>query len=481
MNSYEGICMEKQIEPGHSDKQRWLILLLIMGGVFLSTMDSGMVNIALPTIMASFSVDMGQTNLVVIIYLLTITATLVFWGTVSDRYGKGRIYLLGLVTFCCGAAGCGFSSSFGFLLFGRFIQALGGAMMMSSGPALIKVVFPPDSIGRSLGLIGIATACGLMFGPLVSGLLLVRYSWQSIFFVTVPVAVILYLFGRFFLWKSLNTPQQNACGDFDWRGSFYWLFLVITLVVSLNGLQYFPIPAAVGGGLLLIFLSVRFIWVEKHTINPIIPMELIREYSVFVALVTAAVSFAALFVVLVLLPYYLKFILLVKSDKIGFVIMALPATLTVVSPLSGYLYDRIGGRYLTTAGLVLCAAVLFRLAFISPDTSLTFIAVNLALLGGGQSLFLSPNSASVLSQVNDRYSGIASGILATARNFGMVFGTTLATVLFTFFMNYYGDGTRLEKYSAVNEADFLLSLKATFLVAACLVFASAVLSFSRKN
>ncbi|BCL59644.1 MFS transporter [Desulfomarina profundi] len=473
--------MENQIVPGHSNSMRWLILLLIMGGVFLSTMDSGMVNIALPTIMASFSVNLGQTNLVVIIYLLTITATLVFWGTVSDRFGKGRVYLAGLVTFCCGAAGCGFSSSFGFLLFGRFIQALGGAMMMSSGPALIKAVFPAENIGQSLGLIGIATACGLMLGPLVSGLLLVRYSWQSIFFVTVPVAVILYLFGRFFLWKSIHTPRQNTYGDFDWKGSSYWFFLVITLVVTLNALQYFPILAGSGGGLLFVVLSVRFVRVEKNAINPIIPMELIREYSIFVALFTAAASFAALFVVLVLLPYYLKFVLLLKSDKIGIVIMALPATLTVVSPLSGYLYDRIGGRYLTTAGLFLCAVTLFRMAYLSSGTGLVSIAVNLALLGAGQSLFLSPNSASVLSLVSDRFSGIASGILATARNFGMVFGTTLATVLFTFFMNYYGDGTRLEKYSAKNEVDFLLSLKATFLVAAFLVSASAVLSFSRRN
>ncbi len=473
--------MENQIDPDHLDNNRWLVLLLVMGGVFLSTMDSGMVNIALPTIMASFSVNLGQTNLVVIVYLLTITATLVFWGTVSDRYGKGRVYLSGLVTFCCGAAGCGFSSSFGFLLFGRFIQALGAAMMMSSGPALIKAVFPADNIGQSLGLIGIATACGLMFGPLVSGLLLVRYSWQSIFFVTVPVAVTLYLFGRFFLWKKLNTPRQDRYGDFDWKGSSYWFFLVITLVVTLNGLQYLPIFAGAGGGLLFVILSVGFVRAEKNAINPIIPMELVREYSVFVALFTAAASFAALFVVLVLLPYYLKLVLLVKSDKIGFVIMALPATLTVVSPLSGYLYDRIGGRYLTTAGLFLCAVALFRMAYLSSGTGLVSIAANLALLGAGQSLFLSPNSASVLSIVNDRFSGIASGILATARNFGMVFGTTLATVLFTFFMNYYGDGTRLEKYSAVNEVDFLLSLKATFLVAAFLVSASGVLSFSRRN
>jgi MFS family permease len=246
-------------------------------------------------------------------------------------------------------------------------------------------------------------------------------------------------------------------------------------------LQYFPVVAGMGGSLLFTILTVRFVKIEGNAASPIIPMEIVKDYSVFVALVTAVTSFAALFVVLILLPYYLKFVLLTSSDKIGFVIMALPVTLTFVSPLSGYFYDKIGGRFLTTIGLVLCAAALFRMAFLSAGTSLAWIAGNLALLGCGQSLFLSPNTASVLSLVNNRFSGITSGILATARNFGMVFGTTMATVSFTFFMNYYGNGTQLEEYSRVSQPEFLLSLKATFLVVAFLVLASAALSFSRRN
>jgi len=114
--------------------------------------------------------------------------------------------------------------------------------------------------------------------------------------------------------------------------------------------------------------------------------------------------------------------------------MALPATLIVVSPLSGFIYDKIGGRILTTAGLCISTAALALLSFLSSDSSLVAIAVYLAMLGAGQSLFLTPNSASVLSRVSHEFAGTTSGILATARNFGMVIGTTLATILFTFFL-----------------------------------------------
>ena len=191
--------MKKEITTTEQGKNPWFFLLMVMGGVFLSTMDSGMVNIALPTIMRSFSVGLEQTNLVVIVYLLTITATLVFWGKISDRYGKGDVYLMGVLIFCLGSVGCAFSSSFERLLLGRFVQGIGASMMMSSGPAIIKAVFPADNLGRSLGLVGIATAAGLMSGPLVSGLLLTHFSWGAIFLVTVPFCALIYFFGRIFL------------------------------------------------------------------------------------------------------------------------------------------------------------------------------------------------------------------------------------------------------------------------------------------
>jgi len=454
---------------------------MVMGGVFLSTMDSGMVNIALPTIMASFAVGLEQTNLVVIVYLLTITATLVFWGKISDRCGKGNIYLLGVLIFCLGAISCGFSSSFGRLLLSRFLQAIGASMMMSSGPAIIKAVSPADKLGGSLGLVGIATASGLMTGPMVSGLLLSHFPWQAIFFVTIPFGLIIFLCGCFILFKYIPAVAVEFEKQFDWQGSCCWGGLVILFVLLLNRLSYSFHFTDIIGGLLLPVILWFFIRVERKAENPIIPISLVKQNYYFIALVTAAVSFTALFVVLILIPFFLKFILQAPVDKIGFVVMALPATLVVVSPMSGILYDKIGGRFLTSAGLLICFAALLSLTFLDADSSLTRVAVNLALLGAGLSVFLTPNSASVLSRVSNQYSGITAGILATARNFGMVVGTTLATIMFTFFLSYYGGGLELGDYTEVHQASFLLALKTTFMITAIGVLLGAVLSSQRDN
>jgi len=475
--------VEKEIITEKQSNVRWSILLMVMGGVFLSTMDSGMVNIALPTIMQSFSVDLGQTNLVVIVYLLTITATLVFWGKISDRYGKGNIYLLGVLVFGIGAVSCGFSSTFDRLLLSRFTQAVGASMMMSSGPALIKAVSVADKLGQSLGLVGIATASGLMSGPVVSGLLLTHFSWQAIFFVTVPISGVIFFFGRFFFLKYLPPVEVEFEKQFDWKGSCCWAILVIVFVLLLNRLPYPVGFVDIVGIFLLAAVVWLFLKVEKSAENPIIPFGLVRQKYYSIALATAMISFAALFVVLILIPFYLKYILNTPADKMGFVIMALPATLIVISPLSGFFYDKIGGKFLTSIGLFICSAALFSLTFLSVDSSLSAVAINLALLGAGQSIFLSPNSASVLSRVSDRYAGITAGILATARNFGMVIGTTFATILFTFFLRHYGNGLELTDYSATtaNQMSFLEALRTTFMIVAAGVFLGSILSFTREN
>ena len=150
----------------------WLFFCMVAIGVFLSTMDSSMVNVALPTIMRSFTTTLAQTEWVALIYLLTITITLLIWGRLSDRLGKGKMYLLGMLLFSIGSVLCYLSSSLSMLIFCRFIQACGASMMMSSGPAIIKMVFPLHQLGRALGLVGIATSIGLMSGPVVSGFLI---------------------------------------------------------------------------------------------------------------------------------------------------------------------------------------------------------------------------------------------------------------------------------------------------------------------
>jgi MFS family permease len=131
--------------------QRRLVFLMVATGVFLSTMDSSMINVALPSIMRSFSTTLAMTQWVVLIYLLTITVSLLIWGYLADNFGQGRIYLLGMLVFTFGSAVCYLAPALYLLIFFRFVQALGAAMMMSSGPAIIKKFFLRNSWGEVLG------------------------------------------------------------------------------------------------------------------------------------------------------------------------------------------------------------------------------------------------------------------------------------------------------------------------------------------
>ncbi len=457
----------------------WLILAMVMTGVFLSTMDSGMINVALPTIMRSLGLSLEYAEFIVTFYLLTITVTLVFWGRLADRWGRGNIYLTGMLLFSVGALACYYSPSYLILLTSRFLQALGASMMMSSGPALIKMVFPADHLGRSLGLVGIATACGLLSGPFISGLLLAMFSWRAIFLVSLPVSVTVVFLGRFFILQRLPQTDAERPFAFDWQGSCCWVAMVVLGLSIFHRLDRFLSLANILSFALFVTLVAVFIRVEKNAVFPILPIRLLEKRFYWVAVLTATISFATMFTVLVLLPFYLELVIRLPIEKIGRVMMAVPATLIVLSPFSGWLYDKIGARFLTTAGLGLCCLALLGLASLSADSSILEVTVKLALLGAGQSVFLSPNSASVLSQVSEEYAGITAGILATARNFGMVAGATLAAALFSWWFTFYSGGGQLTDYTLVDRNAFILALRTTFLMSACLALLGGVFSARR--
>ena len=415
--------MEKSAHPS-----RRHIFLLVATGAFLSTMDSSMINVALPSIMRSFATTLPRTEWVVLIYLLTITLTLMVWGYLSDRYGQGRIYLFGMLVFTLGSTACSLSPTLSLLLLFRFIQALGAAMMMASGPAIIKNVSPHDHIGRELGLLGVATSIGLMSGPAVSGFLISSFSWRAIFLVTVPVSLTAYLAGSVFIARRLphGISQERR-----------------------RKVSMFPL-----------FLFGR------------------KEYSI--AMLVACLSFVVLFILLIVMPFYMDFVLRMPVDRIGLVMMAVPLTLFIVSPASGALYDRIGAGFLTTTGLGISCLAVLSLLCLNPASGIYDIAWRLALLGTGQSIFLSPNTASVLARIEAEYTGITSGVLATSRNIGMLLGAAIAGMALSAFFSSFSGGLDLKDYSSLQVHSFMQAYRGTLGIAALIALSGAVLSALRE-
>lgn len=436
-----------------------------------------MVNVALPSIMRSFGSSLPQTEWVVLMYLLTITVSLLFWGRLADQFGKSTVYLLGMMVFTLGSFACYLSVTLGQLVFFRFIQALGAAMMMATGPAIIKMVFPVGQLGKALGFIGVATSVGLLLGPVISGILIHHFSWRGMFLVTVPVSFVAFLYG----WLRLRSVlvEKESRKDvlaIDWLGMLLWAALVSS-VVLLSTLHADTDPYVfVGAVPFFLLLGTLFVKVELKQKSPIFPLSLFRRRFYSIAMFCAALSFAVLFVVLILMPFYLDYILGLSPQKIGFVMMAVPLAVFIVAPLSGILYDRIGARVLTTGGLALAALSLLLICFLTKDSSPMDVALRLMLLGCGQALFLSPNSADVLNTISSKQAGIASGMLATARNLGMLLGVTMAGLLFGLLFTHLSGNSDLRAFHPGQAGFFMQALKITFALTAGLSLCGAVLS-----
>jgi len=466
-------------QPEHN--KPWRFFFMVATGVFLSTMDSSMVNVALPGMMRHFDTTLAQTEWVALIYLLTITTTLLVWGRFSDRFGKGRMYLLGMLVFTVGSVACYLTATLSSLVFCRFVQACGASMMMSSGPAIIKTVFPVHQLGRALGLIGVATSIGLMIGPVISGFLIKFFSWRAIFLVTVPVSLTCFGLGWFLLVADLPATAsrcpQRSC--FDWAGLMIWTALITMAVLAASHHAALAGWMVVGFGSSFCALLLLFKWVEHRAVEPLLPLVMFRDRQYAIAMSSAALSFLVLFVVLILTPFYLDYVLRFPVDRIGLVMTAVPLAVFVVSPLAGRIYDRMGARLLTTSGLALCCVSLLAMSFLDQHATVVDVAWRLTLLGAGQALFLSPNSASVLVRVDPHRIGVTSGMLATARNMGMLAGVALAGLVFGKMFFWLSGGLDVKEFSLEYTAAFIQSLRMSFGLTALLAMIGALLSSRR--
>jgi EmrB/QacA subfamily drug resistance transporter len=453
------------------------IFFVVAVGVFMSTLDSSMVNIALPSIMHEFHSSLYSTEWVVMAYLLMITVSLLFWGHLGDRCGRRKIYALGMLIFGVGSFLCGISPNIYLLIGCRLFQASGASMMMASGPALIRESFPSARLGRNLGLIGIAVSLGLMTGPSIGGFLIEYQSWRAIFFVTAPIGLVFFLFAVNVLPGSSGPAVQEK---FDTIGSLAW---AASATIGLFALAdpsstwenpLFSLIAVIG-----LILFILFIRHETRIANPLFPLHLLHKRFFSIAVICAMLSFSILFTVTILTPFYLDRILGLSASRIGMIMMAIPVSVLAVAPAAGWLSDHVGARYLTTAGLLTSTVSLFLLTGLNTETTPIEVAWRLVLLGGGQAMFLAPNSASVLANVESYHTGVSAGLLATARNFGMLLGVAQAGTIFSYFYRKHSDGLDLKDFTAVHSQSFMSALEVTFLTAGAIGVVGVILSWLR--
>jgi EmrB/QacA subfamily drug resistance transporter len=408
---------------------KWKAMAVGALGVLVSTMDEGMIRIALPGLGEVFGVGPNSVIWVQLIYLMVGTGMMLTIGKVADIFGRKKVFTLGLVVSSLGLVLCSLSQNFSQLLLARFVFSVGATMSIATANAIVAAAFPARERGRALGIIGVVISIGLLSGPAVGGVLLDTLGWRSIFFLRLPFSILGALMA-FLLLKKESLLEHK--GRFDITGAGILLLAIPALLLVLNRGQSFgwtsPMVLILASGSLL--LLCLFIVVERRAVQPVLELKLFsnRLFSaasgshILIYMSTAAIDFT--------MPFYLIQSLSLPTSEAGLLLVTIPAVRLVVSPLSGRLSDRWGSNLLCGSGLVLIVAGMLLLRRLSIDTPVTEIVPVLVVVGLGMGLFVIPNTSAIMGAVSQERLGTASAMVGLLRQLGMSTGLAIAGSLF---------------------------------------------------
>ena len=441
----------------------------------MTALDTSVVNTVLPVIGKSFQSEVASVEWVVTIYLLVLSALLLSFGRLGDLRGHKIIYISGFIVFVGSSMLCGLAPNVLTLVICRGFQALGAAMLAANSPAILTKSFPSEQRGKVLGLQATMTYLGLTVGPSFGGWLASVAGWQAVFYINFPIGILA-------IWLSLmSIPTDKAHKPnerFDWLGAVLFMIALSALLLGLNqghnwGWSSSPILILLGGSVALFML---FYHVERTEINPMLDLSLFSKRRFTLTASSAVLNYIGVYSVIFLMPFYLIQGRMFTTAEAGLLLTAQPVVMAIVAPLSGTLSDRWGTRWPTVIGMAILTVGLFFLALLGPESSTRTIALSLGVMGLGTGMFISPNNSALMGAAPRHRQGIAAGILATARNFGMVLGVGISGSIFTTLISHGAGSTAV---SDVGGAIFFKAIQVSFLVAAGIGFIGVFTSASR--
>jgi len=406
--------------------RHWLILVAVGLFSFMATLDASIVNIALPTIAKELRIQVNQTTWAVAIYLIGVSALLILFGKLGDLMGKIKIFKIGTVIFTFGSLIAGINLGIWFLLFARFIQALGASMTMSNSFGITTSTFPSQMRGRAMSMIGIFVSLGSVTGPALGGLLLQFLPWSYIFWINVPVGIIAILLGEKLFPKSLPRNQKIYI---DWRGTILFfltiasLFLGIEIGQNLGFDNIFALITIAGACLTLIL----FIHVELHCKNPLLDLKIFRNQLFTISIISAMLIFITNFFASIIMPFYLQNLREFSPGFAGVIMTTFPIVMLMIGPIGGFLGDKFDKEWITFIGLFFVVFAQLGYTHFNENSSILTIIIFTSINASGTALFQSPNNALVMSSVAHNSLGVAGSVNALARNLGMITGISIAT------------------------------------------------------
>ena len=411
---------------------KWKTLSVTSVGSLMAAVDSTVVLLALLPIAGELHSDYVEMVWIVIAYILVNTAFVLSLGRIGDMYGRKRMYNLGFAVFTAGSVLCGMSVNALMLIAFRAVQGFGAALLTANSFAILSEAFPAQERGRAFGLNSIVWGVGSITGIVLGGLVITFTTWRLIFWINLPVGI----FGTYWAYRALHPSARAAKNEtFDLPAAVFFtlglLFLLLAVTWGLlnswtDPLVYLFFAATP------VALAAFVVWEVKYSNDPIVDFSMFRNRVFTLSITTASIQSLALFAVDFLLVFYLEGIKGLDILTASYLIVPMAAMVSITGPFGGMLSDRIGARIVATLGLAVQAAVLlFFSFFLTTATPLLDIGIAEAVYGIGGGLFWPANTSTIMSAAPPRQYGVASGVMNTFRNTGMVMSFALALVAAT--------------------------------------------------
>lgn len=471
--------MSEQIE--NNSGKKGITLFVVVAMTFMATLDSSIVNVAMPVMSGKMNVPLSSIEWVVASYSIIICSTLLFFGRLGDIIGKPRVFQCGTVLFTVASLLCGLCRSFTPLIICRFIQGIGASAYMANNQGIITELYPKEGRGKALGILATAVALGNMIGPSAGGLILSSLNWNFIFLINVPIGIVVFILGLKHLPKSRkNGEPMDKTGAVLQFGGTVLLFGAL-IEAQTTG---FANPYIMTTLLLAVVLIVLFIGLERKRRQPLLELTIFENPKFSLNLICAFISFICIAASAILLPFYLQDTLKLAPAQAGLFMILSPLILAVLSPVCGTLSDKIGAEGLTLAGLLLMASGFFLMSRLTEHSWVGICAVFVSIMAIGQAFFQPANNSLIMSTCSRDKLGIVGSVNSLVRNLGQIVGITLSTTLLYGFMSQKLN-LRVSDYIKGRDDVFVYGMNSVYLtlVAVCLLGAilTAIRLFQAKR
>lgn len=406
-----------------------LAVIVTTLAIFMAVLDTTIVNVSIPKMMNVFGVNTTQIQWVVTAYTLVVGAFVPVTGYLGDRFGYKRTFLMALSLFTIGSALCGLAWNNDVMIFFRIIQALGGGALMPISMAIAFRIFPPERRGFAMGLVGIAIMFAPAFGPTIGGYITEYMDWRLIFYINVPIGIIDFFLATIILKElSHSTKRRFDIAGFIASSLGFSTLLYGLGIVANKGWNDPRVVTFVAIGIVSL---ISFVVIEFTVKYPMLDIRLMKDSPIFsVTILITSISSIILFATLFLLPVFLQDISGLSPLRTGLVLLPQGIVVGIMMPISGWLFDKIGARWLAVVGLLIAAYGLYLLQSLDVTTSFGTVSAWLMVRAVGLGMVMMPVTTAGMNEVPIEKVGQATAITNTTRQVSASFGVAwLANLL----------------------------------------------------